>query len=175
MIPPGRVRGNLTFQFIRPPDRRVAMDSLLLHAADDMIITAHQASPSKPVEYLGEVVLDTGYWAVWFLFKDRPFDVGRFYRPDGTWTGYYVDVLEPVRWTGADPTTLEPMVDLFLDLWIAPTGQFMVLDEDEFADAIDQKRLTRDQVVHARRVLEELIRETERGWFPPALARDFRL
>jgi predicted RNA-binding protein associated with RNAse of E/G family len=151
------------------------MDSHLLHAANDIIVTAHQALPSKPLQHLGEVVLDTGYWAVWFLFKNQPFDVGRFYRPDGTWTGYYVDVLEPVRWTGADPATLQPMVDLFLDLWIAPTGHFVVLDEDEFEDAIEQKRLTQDQMVHARGVLRELIEATERGMFPPAVVKGFRL
>lgn len=175
IIPQHRVIGELTFEFVRPPDRRVRMDSRLLHAADDVIITAHQASPSKPVEHLGEVVLDKDYWAVWFLFKDRPFDVGRFYRPDGAWTGYYVDVLEPVRWVGTDPATLEPMVDLFLDLWIAPSGEFIVLDEDEFEEAIDQKRLRHDQIVHARRVLEDLIQVTQRGAFPPAVVKNFRL
>lgn len=119
--------------------------------------------------------MDTGYLAVWFLFKDRPFDVGRFYRPDGTWTGYYVDVLEPVRWKGADPTTLAPIVDLFLDLWIAPDGRYMVLDEDEFEEAIGTGRVTIDQVILARQTLTTLVAATERGEFPPAVVRAFRI
>jgi len=118
--------------------------------------------------------MNSGYWAVWFLFKDRPFDIGRFYRPDGTWTGYYADVLEPVRWAGSDPTTLAPIIDLFLDLWIAPDGRHLVLDEDEFEEAISRGSVTIDQIVHARSVLRYLVQATERGEFPPLLVKEFR-
>ena len=175
MIPPERVIGEMTFDFVRPPNRRVTFRSLLLEATDDVIVTAHLSSPSKPVEYLGQVVLDHGYWGVWFVFKDRPFDVARVYRPDGTWTGFYVDVLEPVRWDGSDPSTLQPIVDLFLDIWIAPDGRYTVLDEDEFHEAVNLGRLTDGQVEHARCVLAELISAIETGEFPPAAVKAFRL
>ncbi len=151
------------------------MRTLLLEATDERIVVGHQASPSKPLEHRGERVLDTGFWAVWFLFKDQPFDVGRFYRPDGALTGYYADILEPVRWRDADPATLEPIVDLFLDLWISTTGQHAVLDEDEFEEAVSLGSLTPAQADHARKVLEELLEATEQGTFPPAVVRDFRL
>jgi predicted RNA-binding protein associated with RNAse of E/G family len=127
------------------------------------------------VEYLGEIVLDSGYWAVWFAFKNQPFDVGRFYRPDGTLTGYYADILEPVRWEGSDPTTLQPIIDLFLDLWIAPDGRYSVLDEDEFEEAVSLGHLTGEQISQARSVLLDLIEATKRGEFPPALVKEFRL
>ncbi len=175
IIPLERIKGELTFDFIRPPDRRISLRTLLLEATDELIAVAHESSASKPVEYLGERVLDAGYWAVWFLFKNQPFDVGRFYRPDGTFTGYYADVLEPVRWERDNPATLEPIIDLFLDLWIAPDGSHLVLDEDEFQEAIDLGNLTTAQIEHARTVLQELIEATERGTFPPAMVQDFRL
>ena len=174
MIRPDRVRGQLTFDFIRPPDRRVSIRSLLLDATDTTIVLALELSPHRPVDYCGETVMDVGYWAVWFLFKGRPFDIGRVYRPDGTWTGYYVDVLEPVQWEASDPNTLEPIIDLFLDLWIAPDGKYMVLDEDEFEEAISLGHLTGEQVDHARSVLQELVEATEREEFPPAVVREFR-
>ena len=151
------------------------MHTDLLHATDGMIVVAHELAPSKPVEHFGEIVMDAGYRAVWFLFKDQPYDVGRIYRPDGTWTGYYVDVLEPVRWKHADPTTLEPIVDLFLDLWIAPDGRFEVLDEDEFEEAVARGNLTEQQIDHARSVLQKLIKTTEQGDFPPTVVNEFRL
>ena len=163
----------LTFDFIRPPGRRVSMRSDLLQATNNMIVVATDLAPSKPVEYLGEIVMDAGYRAVWFLFKDQPYDIGRVYRPDGTWMGYYADVLEPVRWKGADPTTLEPIIDLFLDLWIGPDGKFLVLDEDEFEEAVGRQILTRQQIDHARGVLHELIEKTEAGDFPPAAVKEF--
>ncbi|HEY6103753.1 MAG TPA: DUF402 domain-containing protein [bacterium] len=165
----------LAFEFVRPPDRRVTMHTHLLQATEHLLVVTHEIAPSSHLTFQGAIVMDRGYRAVWFLFKDQPYDVGRFYRPDGTWTGYYADVLEPVRWAGADPTTLEPIVDLFLDLWVAPDGQYAVLDEDEFDEAIDRKILAPEQIRHARRVLDELVRATVQGVFPPDVARDFRL
>ncbi len=175
MIPIDRIRGRVTFDFIRLPDRRVSQPSLLLQATDDTIVLAHELSPHRPVEYFSQIVMDMGHWGVWFLFKGKPFDVGRVYRPDGTWTGYYIDVLEPVQWEASNPNTLEPIVDLFLDLWIAPDGKHMVLDADEFEEAITLGHLTRGQVGRARSTLQELVEATERGEFPPAVVREFSL
>ncbi len=175
MIRADRVKGNLTFDYLRPPNRRVSVKSQLLEANSDTIVVAHAYSPSKPVIYSGEIVLDVGYWGIWFLFKNRSFDAGRVYRPDRTWMGYYVDVLEPVQWKGSDPSTLEPITDLFLDLWIAPDGNYMVLDEDELEDAVNRGYLTSKQADHARSVLQELVMATQRGEFPPPVVREFSL
>ena len=70
--------------------------------------------------------------------------------------------------------TLEPIVDLFLDLWIAPDGRFEVLDEDEFEEAAARGVLTEQQTDHARSILQWLIEATERGDFPPAAVKEFR-
>jgi len=169
------VRGELTFTFVRPPARRASITARLLDATDEFVVLATALSPSRRVVYFGEIVMDVGYWAVWFVFKGRPFDVGRVYRPDGAWTGYYVDVLEPVQWEASDPTTLEPIIDLFLDLWIAPDGKYMVLDEDEFEEAISLGHLTDKQIDHARSVLQDLVEATRRDAFPPALVKEFQI
>ena len=173
-LPPGRARDELTFEFIRPPGRRHTFRSTLLEADAEHIVLAHRAYPSKPLIHAGEEVMAAGYWAVWFLFKGRPFDVGRFYRPDGSWTGYYVDVLEPVRWDGADPHSLVPLVDLFLDIWIAPGGEYLVLDEDELAAAVAAGHLTARQIRHADATLRDLIGQIERGTFPPEIVSGFK-
>ncbi len=174
-VHPTRSKGQIVFEFVRPPDRRVAFTAHLLEATEHLIVVAHDLAPSRPLHYGGVPVLAAGYGAVWFLFKDQPFDVGRIYRPDGTWTGYYVDVLEPVRWQDADPHTLDPLVDLFLDLWIAPDGGHLVLDEDEFAAAVRLGHLTPAQAAHARAVLDALVAATARGDFPPEVVRTYAL
>lgn len=115
----------------------------------------------------------SGYWAVWFLFKDQPFDVARFYRPDGSWTGYYVDVLQPVHWEADDPGTLHPIVDLFLDIWIARDGSFVVLDEDEFDEAVRRRHLSVGQAEAARVTLDMLRTGILRGDFPPTIVKSF--
>src|SRR5438105_761060 len=106
---------DFSFTLIRPPGRQSVFHTLLLDAGPDHLVLQHHIQSVKPLIYQGQEVFNSGYWAIWFLFQDRPWDVGRFYRPDGTWTGYYVDILEPVRWSGQDPPLLEPLVDLFLD------------------------------------------------------------
>ncbi|HEX6506909.1 MAG TPA: DUF402 domain-containing protein [Chloroflexota bacterium] len=163
------------FEFVRPPDRRSTFRSTLLEASDRLLVVTHTAFPSKPLVYQGQEVMADGYTAVWFLFKDKPYDIGRFYRPDGMWTGYYVDILEPVHWTDDDPTSLEPIVDLFLDLWIAPDGSYQILDEDEFDEALNKGHLTPPQAHHARSVAAALVDQIGKRDFPPPEATHFRL
>lgn len=174
-IPPERAGRELSFQFIRPPDHRYTFHSTLLEADDRHIVVTHRAYPSKPLYYRDQEVMAAGYDVIWFLFKDEPFDVGRFYRPDGTWTGYYVDILEPVRWQGTNADTLQPIVDLFLDLWIAPDGEHMVLDEDEFEDAKAKGYLSGDQVAHAQETLQRLVASVMQNTFPQDVVKNFRL
>jgi predicted RNA-binding protein associated with RNAse of E/G family len=125
------------------------------------------------VYYQGQEVLGSGYRAVWFLFQGEPYDVARCYRPHGTWTGYYVDILEPVHWIPGDPPKLEPLEDLFLDLWIAPDGGYLVVDRDELEDAAGRGYLTARQYEGAQATLSRLIEGATSGTFPPALARGY--
>lgn len=114
-----------------------------------------------------------GYRCVWFLFQGEPWDIARFSRPDGDFTGYYVDVLEPVRWQVEGTLRLEPVTDLFLDLWITPAGAPHVLDEDEFIDAVERAVLTTDQAAHAQNVLHDLQHKIDDGTFPPSGVRAY--
>jgi predicted RNA-binding protein associated with RNAse of E/G family len=170
-----RAIGDITYEIVRLPDRRTTFDALLLEADEEHLVLAHQVFPARPVHYFDEEILGSGYWLVWFLFQGEPFDVGRFYRPDGTWTGYYADVLEQVRWEPGNPPTIEPVIDLYLDLWIAPDGRYLVLDEDELAEALQEGHISPERAEWARAVLGRLVAATERGEFPPSVARAFTL
>lgn len=128
---------------------------------------AQEITPSRRHEYRGEEVIGPGYRAIWFLFNGLSYDIGRFYRPDGTWTGFYVDILEPVRWERGDPATLQPITDLFLDIWIAPDRSFEILDEDEFDAACRRGNITPRQAEHARRTLADLTPALLDASFPP--------
>jgi len=145
-----------------------------LRADAEIIVLRHEIQPSKPFVFGGEEVIGPGYGAVWFLFQGEPYDIGLFYRPDGTWTGYYVDVLEPVRWTVEPALVLDPLVDLFLDLWISPSGESAVLDEDEFEDAEHQGAITPSQVTQARTTLARLLADLRAGTFPPDSVTAYR-
>jgi predicted RNA-binding protein associated with RNAse of E/G family len=84
-------------------------------------------------------------------------------------------VLEPVRWRGNDPMTLQPIIDLFLDIWISPDGSFVVLDEDELTDAVQAGNISMQRASEARSVLATLIKGAESGSFPPRIVKDFQL
>lgn len=145
-----------------------------MEAADERrIVLTNDLQPSKPLVVANEEVLAAGYQAVWFLYKGEPWDVARIYRPDGRWVGYYADVLEPVQWVGDDAGTLEPVVDLFLDLWITPAGEALLLDEDELAAAIGNGWISVERADWARQVARNMHQEVEWGTFPPIDVRRF--
>ena len=133
----------------------------------------NEAHPSKPLQIDGRDVMAQGYRCVWFLFQGESWDIARFYSPDGDFTGYYADVLEPVRWQVEGTLYIEPVVDLFLDVWITPARAPHVLDEDEFIDAVERKILTTDQATGARSVLHHLLQKIDAGTFPPSVVRAY--
>jgi predicted RNA-binding protein associated with RNAse of E/G family len=103
---------------------------------------------------------------VWFVFPDAWHDVGRFHLRDGTFTGYYVNLIAPVDIQGSVWT----MHDLCLDLWIDRDG-YTVLDQDEFDQAADRGWIDPQTADRARRELEGLVaRIADQSW-PPEVVR----
>lgn len=159
----------------RPPNRVSRIPTRVLTIDHRSTCWLGTLAPKEPLQFDGRVVLDRGYRAVWFLTNGASHDLGKVYRPDGRHTGYYLDVLEPVRWQGADISTLEPLTDLFLDLWVAPDGRWQVLDEPEFQAAEAQGWITPEQAANARRTLARLLGLAESGTLIPPEARAFDL
>jgi predicted RNA-binding protein associated with RNAse of E/G family len=162
------------YRYLRPPDRLETYRATLIEETSDHIILQHTVNPQKPVlTHEGKEILRHGSPIVWFLLKNRSYDVGRFYLPDGTWTGFYSDITEPIRWQGSDARTLETVVDLFLDVWISPEGVHEVLDADELEEALTARWITEDQARQARATLEEILCAIEANAFPPQPALDW--
>ena len=162
---------HLIYHYIRPPGHVSTFTAELLAAGEDMIAMELTLDREKPLMIRGREVLGGGYRAVWFLKKGEGWDIAAVFRPDGDFSGYYVDILDPVYWFDADAGTLLPIVDLFLDLWIDPSGAYEVLDRDEFAEAVERGWLTDGQREHALRVLAELEEAVRAGTFPPPEVR----
>jgi predicted RNA-binding protein associated with RNAse of E/G family len=123
------------------------------------------------VQVEGADILDPGAPIVWCVFPGRWYDVGRFHRADGSFTGWYTNFCRPpvthgARWMGDD---------LFLDLWQPAQGGHRWLDEDEldeaarggFVDAATRARLASER----RRIAQAL----SAGEWPPAVARNLTL
>jgi predicted RNA-binding protein associated with RNAse of E/G family len=159
----------------RPPNRVSHIPTRVLRIDRTAVRWLNELTPRDPLRFGGEVVMDRGYWAVWFIGNGASYDLGKVYSPEGRHTGYYVDVLEPVRWQGADPATIEPLTDLFLDLWLSPDGRWQILDEPEFQEAEERGWITPQQAAHGRRTLEQLVELAQANRLVTAEIREFAL
>ncbi len=71
----------------------------------------------------GDVFVEFYYW-------DQNYNVFQISTPEGTPKGWYANVGLPAE-LGDQPGELQ-YVDLALDIWAEPNGDFVVLDQDEF-------------------------------------------
>ena len=164
-----------TLVYRRPPDRVSLIPTRVLSIDPKTVRWLNELAPKEPLRFEGEIVMDGGYWAVWFIGNNTSYDLGKVYSAAGRHTGYYVDVLAPVGWHGADPVTIEPLTDLFLDLWVAPDGRWQVLDEPEFEEAEERGWITPQQAEHARRTLQQLVELAQAGTLITPEIREFEL
>lgn len=125
----------------------------------------------RPVIVAGVPVLEHGSPAIWFTFPGRWHDVGRFHRPDGAFTGFYANILTPVRLDGDDWHT----TDLFLDIFVTPAGDVHVLDRDEM-DAAERAGWVSVAVARrARSEADRLAGAALAGTWPPPVVRRWTL
>ena len=88
-----------------------------------------QATWTLPKKELGYVVFEPGDRFVEYYSTHRWFNVFDIADGNGRRKGWYCNITEPAHIT---PDLIE-QVDLFLDVWVNPQGETLLLDEDEFA------------------------------------------
>ena len=158
----------------RPPGTPLTFPGLLMNITANSLTIQSQLTVSKPRRVAGQVIADTGYWSIWFVFRDKWFDVGKFYDRSKTWLGYYCDIIKPVkRLMHGSRTTI--LTDLFLDVWITPTGEVYVLDEDELEDAVKQDLISESLAARAQKQAQLLVRNIRRNNFPPSHVKESTL
>jgi predicted RNA-binding protein associated with RNAse of E/G family len=157
----------ITLTYKRPPDRVNYFQQQLLYVDDEVIVTSQRVRPSSPIVQNGTTVLADNFAAVWFVFTGLWYDVGKVYNLHNEWTGYYCDVMKPVKRSinvEGKPDCFE-ITDLFLDLWINPDGTYEIQDEDEFEDAVRDGAIDAELEKKAWNVLNALIADVEAGHF----------
>lgn len=155
----------VTLTYKRPPNRVNHFQQELLYLDDAVIVTSQRVKPSSPIVQKGQTVLADNFAAVWFVFTGSWYDVGKVYNLENTWTGYYCDIMKPVkRSVGANGKLNRfEITDLFLDLWINPDGTYEIQDEDEFEEAVQKGAIDGALERQALEVLQALIAEVESG------------
>ena len=155
----------VTLTYKRPPDRVNHFQQQVLYVDDAVIITSQRVNPSSPIVQNGKTVLDNNFAVVWFVFTGLWYDVGKVYNLDNEWTGYYCDIMKPVKRRVEATGKLDcfEITDLFLDLWVNPDGTYEIQDEDEFEEAVQAGTIDSELERKAWNVMKALIAEVEAG------------
>lgn len=135
-----------------------------------------EAGVGRPVVVDGRTVLQEASPVVWFTFPGARHDIGRFHAPDGTFTGYYANILTPVE-VGRDRDGMDVWhtTDLFLDVFVAPDGTVHLLDQEELADALARRWIDPETAATALEEAERLVREARAGRWPPPVVAEWTL
>lgn len=166
---PGRVR----IHYRRPPDRLDIYSQALVRETPEVIVTLMERTPLERTAYVdGRPHLEPGSPIVWFTFPGLWHDIGRFHLADGTFTGYYANILTPVRLLG--PQAWET-TDLFLDVWLGLDGRPSILDEDELREAEEKGWVDDATAAAARAEAGRLITLAGHGAWPPPVALEWTL
>jgi hypothetical protein len=109
---------------------------------------------TRPDYNLGYTCFETGDRFVEYFYSNRWFNIFAVANKEGIHKGWYCNIAEPA----CISTDTLAQVDLYLDVWINPAGQALLLDEDEFEAATI---LNEKQRLGARQGLQELLRMLE--------------
>lgn len=155
-------------RYHRPPDQLdVYEQELILDRPDVKVALLERLPAERALSLGGRSILEPGAPVLWFVFPDAWYDVGRFHRADGTFTGYYTNLISPPR-LAADVWEL---YDLCLDLWLDVRGDWVVLDRDEFDEAVDRGWIDPDSADRARQELSAISERVREGRWPPPIVR----
>lgn len=102
---------------------------------------------------LGYVCIEPGDLFVEYYYTDRWFNIFVIYNKDRKHKGWYCNIAEPAQ---IGEGRIE-QVDLLLDVWVDPSGEALILDEDEFAAA----DLSKQQRKGAEQGLRDLLKMLE--------------
>lgn len=161
----------MRIRYRRLPDQEELYHQTLVHEADALVTYVPAAAVRRPTLVAGRAVLETGSPVVWFTFPDEWYDVGRFHLPDGTFTGFYANILTPVEFDGDTWTT----TDLFLDVFVTPTGEIHVLDREELDEAERGGWVDAALAARARAEADRLVHMARGGAWPPEVVRQWPL
>ena len=139
---------------------------VLREATASRLVIESPLTVDHPVRVSDDIIADTGYLSIWFVYKNRGYDVGKFYDRHRRWVGYYCDITKPLRKLLAAPSRTMIVTDLFLDLWITRDGRCFVLDEEELANALVNHVISSRLAYDARRRLKCLAQKVKADRFP---------
>jgi uncharacterized protein len=127
---------------------------IIQRLTDRVVIQAYWAQATKD---LGYTQFEPGDRFIEYYYTDRWFNIFDIATADGMRKGWYCNIAEPAVFF-ADRIE---QVDLLLDVWVDPTGNPLILDEDEFASDTTLTAQQRDGAQHGLQELLQMIAAQE--------------
>jgi len=148
----------------RIPNRLLERDDEVVADLGDVIVAKSVFKGMlAPLRVKGVEVIKNGYRMLYFAFIGENYDILKVYDEKGNFRGLYIDVLAYTRREG---NTLE-MLDLFLDIFVFPSGEAFLLDEEELEMALNYGLIDRETFDFAYRVARDILEKIKRKEFPP--------
>lgn len=148
---------------------------VLRRATASKLVIESPILTDQPISVSGEIIADKGYVAIWFVYRDKWYDIGKFYDRARRWIGYYCDIIKPVKKLLTEPSRTVTLTDLFLDLWIDREGRDFVLDEQELDKALEKHQISSSLAREARSQIRFLVRRAKTGQIPSSEIRKIKL
>jgi protein associated with RNAse G/E len=134
-----------------------AWEGVVLRCDDSGIVL--RAAFNVDLVDLGFTTFRRGDEFVEFYFWDRCYNVFQISAPDGALKGWYANVGLPAQ-LRSDAAELA-YVDLALDVWVHPNGEYLVLDQEEFDVLLTEYAELADAAERGRDTLLALARTGE--------------
>jgi predicted RNA-binding protein associated with RNAse of E/G family len=159
---------DLTFEYTRLPDDVVRWRHWkLLEDAEVLVSAFYDPDLPRPLMAGDETIVEGCFSGISYNFWDQWYNVISVYDEDFEFKGYYSDILTPIQKTW----TLVTTTDLFLDLFMFPDGRWMVVDEDEFEQALAKGLMDEGIARNARAAIEEISGMAKAGHWPPDVVK----
>jgi predicted RNA-binding protein associated with RNAse of E/G family len=158
----------LRLLYVRLPHTISDLSNSLIYESRRIIVGISETRPSKPIEFGGKIVMNTGFQGTFFILRGKWFVVSKIRDVQGKHTGYYCDIVTPLN---RSKEGILELTDLFLDLWVSPELKYKVLDEEELEQALEKSSITKLLYKKAKSELRKLVKTVKNREFPPPLVK----
>jgi predicted RNA-binding protein associated with RNAse of E/G family len=146
----------------RLPKKLSRSSTIVLYESEQEVVLCNLLHPSEPLIAENSILLDKNFIGVWYCPYKNWHDIAAIYDTQKNFKGYYCDICSPVK----KITDGYEITDFFLDLWIFPNGKYIILDQDEFNNAILQRWMNKNQIIKARSELHNLKKKVKTKKYP---------
>lgn len=133
-----------------PCERKELKKDLILHVDDELIITKWNVLNPR----------DDISWGKSAYFCKKGYKVSKMYDKNDQLVHWYCDIVK----AHIDNDIYE-FEDLLLDVVVKPDGSYVVMDADEFAQALEENMISKETACEALRSFNELVRIVSDGKF----------